>query len=287
MRLLVPLLLAFASIAGCTDSPTEVIVSHVHDVAMTEDGATLLATHDGLVKATREEGRTMLQQWSEVRHDFMGFAQDGANASTFYASGHPKNAREYGGGNLGVLRSTDGAQTWTVEAFQGQVDFHAMVGVPGRANWVAGFGSGALLASTDGGKTWTQEQQPGGRILSLSSVGTELVAATTDGLVRSNAVQGITEWNSVMALGEGLVSSVAVSPDGQTWFASRSDGRTSGNFVSHDGGATFDSLEAPFASELLPPVFAFHPSMAGHVVAATPAGDIWESIDHGISWTQW
>lgn len=266
------------------DAAEPFTVSHVHGAAFMEDGALLLATHDGLVMVKRTGDGTEWLQWGALRHDFMGLAQDGADPAVLYASGHPDNPRAYGGGNLGLLRSMDSGATWTVESLRGQADFHALTGAPGQEGLVAGYAAGAFLVSSDGGETWEQQNPPSGRVFSLSSVNGRWLAATTVGLVAKDAEGG--DWSNHASFASGLVSSVAVAGDGATWLVSTADGRGGGSYVSTDGGRNFTMLD-PFGDSFMPPVFAFHPTDSQVAAVVLPDGRVWVTTDAGAQWDSW
>ena len=106
------------------------------------DGALYAATHTGVyvVPASGEPQRV-----ADRYQDTMGFLIIGPNQ--FLASGHP-DLREDLPTRLGLIESTDSAQTWRSLSLAGVADFHALrVAGP----WTYGFDSvsGRLLASQD------------------------------------------------------------------------------------------------------------------------------------------
>ena len=148
---------------------------HVHGIGIDDDGRVLLGTHGGAMAveddAVRHVGRAAT--------DLMGFvvAADG----TLWASGHP------GPGDdlpepVGLLRSTDGGQSWEQLSRGGQSDFHALAAGDGVV-----YGFDGVLRRTEDGRTWTE---PGGDVLPASlavdPADGDLVLATTQaGPVRS------------------------------------------------------------------------------------------------------
>lgn len=124
-------------------------VSHIHGIAAdpASPGAVYLATHYGLYRALPDG---TAERISDTRDDFMGFTPHPADSKVFFASGHPQ-----GGGNLGIIRSSDGGVTWQTlaQGVKGPVDFHAMDVSKGDPQVMYGV-HGGLQVSRDGGKSW-------------------------------------------------------------------------------------------------------------------------------------
>ncbi|MEO8719289.1 MAG: F510_1955 family glycosylhydrolase, partial [Burkholderiales bacterium] len=121
-------LIGSIALAAQAGAAPDIILPHVHGLTYDASGAKLyVAVHDGLV--IYSAGR-----WSrgpEPRNDYMGFA---GTRKQFFSSGHP--APGSGMVNpLGLMQSTDGAQSWTQRGLQGESDFHLLA---------AGFESGAV-----------------------------------------------------------------------------------------------------------------------------------------------
>jgi len=123
--------------------------THIHGLAVDAQNPSrlLLATHNGLYAVTPDGGA---RQVSKTRDDFMGFSPHPRDPATFYASGHPAS-----GGNLGLIRSVDGGQTWEriAQGLHGPVDFHQMAVSPADPRVIYGV-FGPLQVSRDGGLTW-------------------------------------------------------------------------------------------------------------------------------------
>lgn len=84
------------------------------------DGTLYAATHFG-VFAIEEDGSA--ERVADRWQDTMAFTV--AGPGRFLASGHP-DLREDLPAHLGLIESTDAAQTWTPVSLQGEVDFHAL-----------------------------------------------------------------------------------------------------------------------------------------------------------------
>lgn len=166
--------------------------THVHGLHL--DPADLMrlivATHHGLFAVD-----LMTMAAEDVAGgptDYMGFSADPETPGTYLASGHPA-----GGGNLGIVRSTDGGATWEAlsEGVGGPVDFHQME--VGRADpaQVWGVHHGAVLQrSRDGGATWEEVgPAPAGIIdIATSARDPEALFAATEGGLRVCRDGGLT-----------------------------------------------------------------------------------------------
>lgn len=159
-------------------------IPHIHgfSAVSSEKDQLLLATHKGLFLASSKGGATRI---SDISDDLMGFASHPNDASIFYASGHPST-----GGNLGVLKSTDGGKTWRKisDGASGPVDFHTMTISPVDPNVMFGAGKN-LQVSNDGGISWTIAAETPGEVFDLAASAYDpniLYAATRKGLYRSD-----------------------------------------------------------------------------------------------------
>jgi uncharacterized protein (DUF305 family) len=141
---------ANAAEGDASASPSVVALStpldHVH-AAVYIDGRLLIGTHTGVAEIDPASGA--VRKLGASRDDFMGLA---GSAELLVASGHP------GVGSLrpdpvGLIRSTDGAETWETVSLTGEIDFHSLA-IDG--DQVAGSATaGELLYSADGGATWS------------------------------------------------------------------------------------------------------------------------------------
>jgi len=94
-----------------------------------------------------------------VRADYMAFNAPPITGIPLYASGHPST-----GGNTGLIKSTDGGQSWesVAKVLEPPVDFHAMAVSKSDPNTIIGFDSAGrgLFKTIDAGKTWETLQYP-------------------------------------------------------------------------------------------------------------------------------
>lgn len=119
-------------------------LGHVHGLGTDPaNGALYAATHFGVFLLS-EDGyaERIADRWQ----DTMAFTVVGPNR--FLGSGHP-DLEESLPVHLGLIESTDAAQSWSALSLQGEADFHALEASP---DLIVGYDSltGELLASSDG-----------------------------------------------------------------------------------------------------------------------------------------
>lgn len=182
--------------------------THVHGLALdpADPERLFVATHHGLHALDLSNGEVV--PVGESRDDFMGFSVGGGGQ--LFASGHPA-----GGGNAGVLRSTDGGETWEAitEGAGGPVDFHQMTASVADPQTLYGAYAGSLQQSRDSGRSWeVVGPAPEGLIdLAASALDPEhLYAATESGLLGSE--DGGATW-APRGPWTGPVSFVEAGPD--------------------------------------------------------------------------
>ncbi|MCZ7537220.1 MAG: exo-alpha-sialidase [Acidimicrobiia bacterium] len=125
-------------------------VVHVHALGVNPaDGLLYAASHTGLYRVG-EDGTS--SRIADRYQDTMAFTVTGPDQ--FVASGHP-DLREGLPSRLGLIRSTDGAETWQSVSLQGEADFHA-IAIAGDLMYGADSTSGSVLASVDAGATWQE-----------------------------------------------------------------------------------------------------------------------------------
>lgn len=248
----------------------------------------LLATHYGLFALT-DDG---LYQLGPSRDDFMGFSLDAHNPEVMYASGHP-----LGGGNLGVIRSDDGGQSWR-QIFRGvageTVDFHSMTLSPADPQRLYGAFQGRLYVTGDGGQSWQTTTATGlpwqegfcwgvPCLTADTQDANTLYAGTAVGLFYSqDAGQN---WQ-LLSDEPGMVSSVGVSPQNNRRLIAYTE--RLGVAISEDGGQSWQaSRSGPLLAEAnYAFAFAFHPQNDRLVFLATVANEVYRSQDGGQTWEQ-
>lgn len=264
-------LVAFAApwLQGSNASGDDVVgvaaeMSHVHGLGTNpEDGATYVATHSGVFKLA--EGADPVRV-ADRYQDTMGFTVAGPNR--FLASGHPDLADASLPTHLGLIESTDAAQTWQELSLGGEADLHALDVGPGG---VVAFDAlwGRLMSSEDG-RAWTTIAE--GAVIDVATDPTDVgavVATSPDGeLVSYDAQQrratlsaappvGFVDWPA-----EDLL--IAAGADGQL-------------FRSDDGGESFETVGDPLGTPQ-----AIDVSEDAWLVA-TETG-VLRSVDEGETW---
>lgn len=148
--------LTLSSIAACgannrsSTEPPHVTVGHIHGIGENPTDKTVyIATHTGVYRLKSGQPELIANRYQ----DTMGFTIAGPDE--FLASGHP--ALDSTDPNpLGMIRSTDLAETWTPIAFAGEQDFHAIDVAPGRT---FAYGSNGELLVMQDKQTWKKVAQ--------------------------------------------------------------------------------------------------------------------------------
>jgi photosystem II stability/assembly factor-like uncharacterized protein len=186
-------LLAAAALAltGCAataaaptpQATTSSSITHVHGIVPdpTSDGF-LIGTHEGIYTASADGE-------SVAPVDGPGFDAMGLTAvgDVLLASGHPgpDTPPDLGAPHLGIIRSTDGAQTWTPLAFTGSKDFHVLTAAPDGTVFGLPTDSPKLLHSRDAGESWASTGASVEAFNLTVDAGNRLIASTMDGLLTS------------------------------------------------------------------------------------------------------
>lgn len=150
-------------------------LGHVHGLGVDPDDDTLyIATHTGVFTFNDEGLERVADRWQ----DTMGFAVVGPKH--FLASGHP-DLREDLPSMLGLIESTDGAQTWQPLSLTGEADLHAIEPTDDTVYAIEA-SSGRLIATEDHRDWRTIDERPLLDLAALAtSVGDQLLATTPEG----------------------------------------------------------------------------------------------------------
>jgi hypothetical protein len=259
-------------VGQAADATGPVTIAHVHALAVDpgRPGELLVATHHGLVR------RTDAGEWTRIGplQDYMGFTVHPTEGATMWASGHPAT-----GGNLGVIRSTDGGATWQGHGLEG-VDFHAMTVSPADPDVLWGYFHGALYRAEDGGASWEVVNATAPHIVALAgdAQDRETLYATTDaGLQRS--LDGGRTFSPLARL---EAFGLAAHPtEAETLVAAGA----AGLLRSADGGATWTLVATGFGGGRAAYV-AIDPSAPSTLFVATLESGIYRSADGGETWTE-
>jgi hypothetical protein len=183
---------ALVALAGCgqgvdgaapaagTAEPGRPELAHVHGLGVNPaDGDLYAASHFGVfrIPATGEP-----EQIAGRSQDTMGFTIAGPDH--FLGSGHPDPSEPGKPPHLGLIESTDAAQTWHSRSLAGEADFHALEAAHGQ---VYGYDSQTrqIMVSADS-TTWDRRAQLALADFAVSPDDPDLLLATTQrGPVRS------------------------------------------------------------------------------------------------------
>lgn len=249
-------------------------LGHLHGLAFDPNvpGALLLATHYGLYRALPDGSARPI---SDRRDDFMALAADPSEPGVLYVSGHPLE-----GGNLGLLRSRDGGESWAPHARESgePADYHQLVVSPADPRVLYGV-HGSLQASRDGGRSWEVVGPPPEKLITLAGSADHpghLYAATQAGLLTSR--DGGRQWRAETESGN-TASLVHITSDGTvyTFVLGRGLLRASAE------GGDWQTLYNGFGSHY-PLWLAVDPGDRRHLVTLTHAGGLFTSDDGGESW---
>ena len=263
----------------------ETILHHVHGLAFTPDGKSLMVpAHIGL--AVYRDGR-----WSKAPgppHDFMGFS---ATKSALYSSGHP--APESPMRNpLGLMKSSDGGKTWQQLGLSGESDFHVMAaGHQSNVVYVINpepnsrMPQAGVYLTRDDGKTWKRSTAKGlseriaGIAVHPTHAGTVAVA-TLDGLyISRDSGANFKRTGQQMA-----VTAVLFDLDGQHLYLAPAEGSVL-HRIALDGKAdarlALPKLERDFVLYI-----AQSPAKPDDLAIATRQRHVFLSTDGGRTWKQ-
>lgn len=148
-------------------------LAHIHGLGVNPANGELYAgSHHGVFRVSGEDEP---EQVAGRTQDFMGLAIVGPDH--FLASGHPGPDDADQPPHLGLIESTDGAETWQTRSLSGEVDFHAL---EAKHEQVYGYDSqtGQLMVSTDE-KIWDRRAQLPLADIAVSPDDPDILLATT------------------------------------------------------------------------------------------------------------
>jgi photosystem II stability/assembly factor-like uncharacterized protein len=262
--------------------------NHLHGIGYDPENERLyLASHFGLFAREGDQ----FYQVGDDRSDLMGFSMNPHDPAEIFVSGHPQ-----GGGNLGVMHSTDEGLTFD-QIFTGVadevVDFHSMTISAADPDRFYGSFAGMVYRSEDRGHTFiaiNPEGLPptglcwGVPCLAAGSDDPDRVyAGVPDGLKAS--VDGGETW-TVVNDELGQVAAVKVDPDNPDRIIAFTE--TMGLAVSNDAGLTWESLHGDL--DVGPGGFVFAIALnqrdPSHMFVATMQNEVLETVDGGQTWTR-
>lgn len=213
---------------------------HVHGLGIdpSDNNILYIATHGDFYKSV--DGGTPVKV-DKQRADYMAFNAPQTPGIPLYSSGHPST-----GGNTGLIKSTDGGQTWEVVArvLDPPVDFHAMAISKSDPSTIVGFDSGGrgIFKTIDAGNTWQKLDYPGQYVAALAispSDSNTVFAGTGDGIFLSN--DGGASWTQLDHYAGIAVMALAFDADGNLYGSTEQTGLAR----SSDLGKTWESINRP------------------------------------------
>lgn len=181
-------------------------IQHIHDLAFSQDNTLLIASHDGVYARDLDTEDTT--RVGDVSFDAMGMTVRGGDV---FVSGHPGSQDQdaFATPDIGLVQhSPQGG--WKSVTLAGSTDFHNLSTTPADPDLVLGLPSdrAVLLRSTDGGRTFAAAAPLDARDLSIDSVDSSLVIATTaEGLLVSG------DGGDSFATLPGAPTLVTIAPD--------------------------------------------------------------------------
>ena len=169
--------------AGSREETGPTALGHVHGLGTDPaDGTLYAATHFG-VFSLGKDGTGHAERVADRWQDTMAFTMVGPNH--FMASGHP-DQRENLPVHLGLIESTDAAETWEPVSLQGKADFHAL---EAAGDLLYGYDSvtGRLMVSSDHRDWRTLDRVQVADLAADPSQPTRVLATTADGVVSYRA----------------------------------------------------------------------------------------------------
>jgi photosystem II stability/assembly factor-like uncharacterized protein len=262
-------------------------LKHIHGLSFSAHGTRLIIPrHDGLAVYSPETG------WSLApgpQHDYMGFT---VTRDALYSSGHPAPGSSLPN-PFGLIKSTDGGQTWQPLGLAGEADFHLLAaGYQTNAIYVFSPGTNSrmpqpgLYRTADDGQHWQRAEASGlgGQIHSLAVHPTQaqvVAVGTTDGLFlsrdRGERFQPVLRGTQVLALSFTL--------DGEHLWVSRFESTPALQRLAWQTGQT-ETLSLPPLHNDAVSYMAQNPANPHTWAIATFQRDVYLSSDNGKAWTQ-
>lgn len=223
-----------------SDNSRTVSWIHVHGLGIDPSDSSILyiATHGDFYKSV--DGGVPVKV-DKQRADYMAFNAPQTQGVPLYSSGHPST-----GGNTGLIKSTDGGQTWQVVStvLDPPVDFHAMAISKSDPNTIIGFDSGGrgLFKTADAGSIWDRFDYPGDYVTALAITPDDpevIFAGTPGGLFQSD--DGAASWTQLNQYKGIAVMALAFDAEGNLYASTEEFGLAK----SSDLGITWESINRP------------------------------------------
>ena len=214
-----------------------------------------------------------------VRADYMAFNAPPNAGIPLYASGHPST-----GGNTGLIKSTDGGQSWesVAKVLELPVDFHAMAVSKSNSNIIIGFDSAGrgLFKTTNAGKTWDTLQYPEYiSALAISPLDSQTVfAGTGKGIFQST--DGAKSWTLLEEYKGITVFALSFDEEGMLYASTSNFGLSR----SADLGKTWEKISHP--NLIITSIASDSQNKITYVAGYSPDGfqEVYRSVNDGKGW---
>ena len=237
-------------------------IGHVHGLGVDSiTGTIYLAAHGGVYEVP-VSGSDETIGWEQLAGPIAGRALDPMGFAMLdgqmFASGHPDpRDLDTSPANLGLITSTDTAQTWQNVSLSGEVDFHDIAVAPAADGKLSFYGyraaDGVVMASGDSGTTWSFGAPLIARDLTVDAGSADTVYATTeDGLMVSGdrgATFALVEGAPPVYLIEAVYGAdpglVGIDLTGNVWVQSEGAWRQSGSTSGEVEAVAFAAAPTP------------------------------------------
>lgn len=266
---------------------TPIQLTHIHGLSYSTEGKQLLIpSHNGI--AIYADGRWLMM--AGPKHDYMGFS---ATRDALYSSGHPAPGSVLTN-PFGLIKSTDGGQSWQKLGLEGESDFHTLATSYGtntvyvlnhQAN--SRMKAAGIYVTQSDGMTWSRVAANGlkSKINSLAVHPDDakiLAAGAGDGLYLSRDEGNRFEQR----VGGKQVLAQWFDLDGKRlWFSSYAGGPALSR-IDLTGDAKANTVQIPVAADDAIAYIAQNPIQHDELAIATFKRSVYVSHDQGATWTQ-
>lgn len=278
-----------SDVEGETENNKEKEVSifqHVHGLAyeLSAPHDLFLGTHYGVYHIDSENNWTWLGTKKE-HHDVMGF--NFIDENTMISSGHPSEVSSLKN-PIGVIISTDQAESWEPIALHGEVDFHTFEVNASDSGVLYGIDVSGFYRSDDSGYDWEVIQTKGfpenpQDVYSLVSDPGQphsILAGTKYGIFKSE--NGGETWELATDQ-ETIISAKGAFGQTGTIVAYVQGEQENGLMRSEDFGNTWTSLNLNIEDDAVAHI-AINPENGEEYAVGTFKGDLYRTNDSGASW---
>ncbi|GAB3136356.1 WD40/YVTN/BNR-like repeat-containing protein [Marisediminicola antarctica] len=255
-----------ASDVESTPAPVDTTpgIGHIHGLGVDSlTGAIYLAAHGGVYEVPASDSDEAIG-WRQLEGPIAGRALDAMGFTMLdgqmFASGHPDPRDldlDTSPANLGLITSTDTAQTWQNVSLSGEVDFHDVAVAPAPDGELNVYGyraaDGVVMASGDSGATWSLGATLIARDLTVDADSADTVYATTeDGLMVSDDrgatfafLEGAPPVYLIQSVHGADAGLVGIDLTGNVWVQEAGTWRQSGSTSGEVEAMTFAASPTP------------------------------------------